>query len=168
MLNTSIHPLNSHSEMNRNPSFQIRNDSGYDLANFPFEFLTYERVNGNSVNICVSKINTSGALDSGFYLTNNSFQNINPAIGFYKSSSYISVILNSLVVWETNKNGNKDVYARIYKQNQGWLNEFPVDSSGGDQTSPRVALINQNSYAVVYKSGNDIKLKIINSDNQNV
>ncbi len=112
----------------RNPSFQIRNDNGYEYANFPFEFLVYERVNGNALNICVSKINTTGALDSGFYLTNNSYLNINPAIGFYKTNSYPGEILNSFVVWETNKNGNKDLYARIYKQNQGWLNEFTVDS----------------------------------------
>jgi len=100
------------------------------------------------------------------YLTNNSFININPSIGVYKIYYYNNEIVNSLVVWETNKNGNKDVYARIYKQNQGWLNEFPIDSAGGDQTNPQAAMIFQNTYAVVYKSVNDIKLKVINIDNQ--
>jgi hypothetical protein len=152
----------------RNPSFQVRNGGEGEFSNVLYEFMAYERVNGGAVNIFVSKINTSGALDSGTNLTNNSFVNINPSIGIYKIYYYNNEIVNSLVVWETNKNGNKDVYARIYKQNQGWFSEFPIDSSSGDQTNPQVALINQNTYAVVYKSVNDIKLKIINIDNQSI
>jgi len=147
----------------RNPAFHIRNEN-LDLSHLNFEFLAYERVNINSTNICVSKINTSGAIDSGTYLTNNSFQNINPSMGFYGQNYSQTEIINSIVVWETNKNGNKDVYARIYKQNQGWLGEFPIDSSAGDQLTARVALINTSIYAIVYKSVNDIKLKIINVD----
>ncbi len=151
----------------RNPAFHIRNDN-YDLSNIPWEFLAYERINGSSVNIFVSKINTNGAIDSGMYLTNNTFINVNPSIGYYFLSYPPTEISNSIVVWETNKNGNKDIYARIYKQNQGWFNEFPIDISVGDQTNPKTALINQSTYAIVYNSANDIKLKIINIDNQNI
>jgi hypothetical protein len=151
----------------RNPSFHLKNDN-YDLSRILFEFLAYERVNGSAVNVCVSKINTNGAVDSGTYLTNNSFINVNPSIGYYIPGYSANEILNSIVVWETNKNSNKDIYARIYKQNQGWLSEFSVDSSDGDQTATRIAIVNQNIYAVVYKSVNDIKLKLINVDNQSI
>jgi hypothetical protein len=151
--------------LDRNPAFHVRAEN-YDLSNILFEFLAYERVNGNAENIMVSKINYSGPLDSGMYLTNNSFQNSNPSIGYYILNN--TQIVNSIVVWETNKNGNKDIYARIYKQNQGWLGEFPVDSSAGDQSNPKVSIIGANNYAVVYQSANDIKLKVINVDNQSV
>jgi len=127
----------------RNPAFHLRNDS-YDLSNIPWEFLAYERINGSSVNICVSKVNSNGAIDSGMYLTNNTFINVNPSIGYY-FPNYTGEILNSIVTWETNKNGTKDIYARIYKQNQGWLNEFPIDISGGDQNESQNG-INKSEY----------------------
>lgn len=151
----------------RNPSFRVR-DEGYNISNIPFEFLIYERVNGNTSNILVSKINTDGALDSGYYLTNDVFANINPSIGYYFQSFIASEISTALAVWETDKNGNKDIYARIYKQNQGWLTEFSIDNSAGEQASPKVAMFNENIYAVVYQSVNDIKLKFINVENQSV
>jgi len=151
----------------RNPSFRIRDD-GFNISSIPWEFLIYERVNGNSSNILVSKIGVSGALDSGTYLTNNSYANLNPTIGYYFLPNSTNEILNALAVWETNKNGNKDIYARIYKQGQGWLPEFAIDNMSGDQINPKTALFYGNIYAVVYQSGNDIKLKFINTDNQSI
>ncbi len=151
----------------RNSSFRVRDD-GYNMSNIPFEFLIYERVNGNASNILVSKINTDGALDSGYYLTNNVFANLNPSISYYFQSYPVSEISTAFAVWETDKNGNKDIYARIYKQNQGWLSEFSIDNSAGEQANPKAAMFNENIYAVVYQSVNDVKLKLINIDNQNV
>ncbi|MFA7360183.1 MAG: T9SS type A sorting domain-containing protein [Candidatus Kapaibacterium sp.] len=151
----------------RNPSFRVRDD-GYNISNIPFEFLIYERVNGNASNILVSKINTDGALDSGYYLTNDVFANINPSIGYYFQTNQVSEISTAFAVWETDKNGNKDIYARIYKQNQGWLPEFSIDNSAGEQANPKAAMFNGSIYAVVYQSANDIKLKLINVVNQSV
>ncbi|MFA5010348.1 MAG: T9SS type A sorting domain-containing protein [Ignavibacteria bacterium] len=151
----------------RNPSFRVRDD-GYNISNIPFEFLIYERVNDNASNILVSKINTNGALDSGYYLTNDVFSNINPSIGYYFQSYQVTEITTALAVWETDKNGNKDIYARIYKQSQGWLPEFAIDNSAGEQVNPKTAMFNENTYAVVYQSVDDIKLKLINVDNQSV
>lgn len=151
----------------RNPSFRIRDD-GYNISNIPFEFLIYERLNGNSINILVSKININGALDSGYYLTNNAYTNINPSIAYYFLRYYASEISTAIAVWETDKNGNKDIYARIYKQSQGWLPEFAIDNSVGDEANPKSAMFNENTYAIVYQSATDIKLKLINTDNQSV
>jgi len=151
----------------RNPSFRVRDD-GYNMSNIPFEFLIYERVNGNSTNILVSKININGALDSGFYLTNNGFTNVNPSIAYYFQRYSASEISTALAVWETDKNSNKDIYARIYKQSQGWLPEFAIDNSFGDQVNPKVAVFSENIYVVVYQSVNNIKLKLIDIDNQSV
>ncbi len=151
----------------RNPSFRVRDD-GYNMSYIPFEFLIYERVNGNASNILVSRINTEGALDSGYYLTNNGFANVNPSIGYYFRNLLPSEITTALAVWETYKSGNKDIYARIYKQSQGWLPEFAIDSSAGEQVNPKTAMFNENIYSVVYQSTNDIKLKLINAENQSV
>lgn len=151
----------------RNPSFRVRDDS-YNISRIPFEFLVYERVNGSVSNIMVSRINYDGALDSGYYLTNNGFANMNPAIGYYFQSYQVTEIATALAVWETDKNGNKDIYARIYKQPQGWLPEFAVDNSAGDQVNLKTAVINETTFAVVYQSFNDIKLKFINIDNQSI
>ncbi len=151
----------------RNPSFRVRDD-GYNMSRIPYEFLIYERVNGNTSNILVSRINTDGALDSGYYLTNNVYANLDPSIGYYFQNYQITEITTALAVWETDKNGNKDIYARIYKQSQGWLPEFAIDSSDGGQVNPKTAVFNENTYAVVYQSLNDIRLKLVNVENQSV
>ena len=140
-----------------NPSFRVSRDifNGV-IAPYSWEFLIYERKNGSTRNILVSRIGTNGATDTGYNLTNNQYQNVNPSIACY--SSYHSP-LYALAVWETNMNGNLDIYGSVYKESLGtWSPEFVIDQSIGNQTNPKTALVDSTRFAITYFSEGDIIL----------
>lgn len=144
-----------------NPSFRVNNSDYVDiLGASQWEFLIYERHSGSTKNILVSKIGVDGAIDFGYNLTNNQYQNINPSIAYHIPNGSLR---NALAVWETNMNGNQDIYGAIYKQSTGaWSSSFVIDQSAEDQTNPKVTLIDSIRYAVTYSSQGDIILRFYN------
>ena len=150
-----------------NPSFRVNNSDYVDiLGASQWEFLIFERHSGSTKNILVSKIGENGAIDYGYNLTNNQYQNINPSIAYHIPNGSIR---NALAVWETNMNGNQDVYGAIYKQSTGaWSSSFVIDQSAGDQTNPKAMLIDSTRYAVTYSSQGDIILRFYNINTNSI
>ncbi len=147
-----------------NPSFRVNNGDYVNIIGVSqWEFLIYERHSGSMKNILVSKIGENGAIDYGYNLTNNQYQNMNPSITYYYPNHFQASIRFAFAVWETNMNGNKDIYGAVYKQSIGtWNPAFIIDQSTGDQTNPKVALIDSIRYAITYSSQGDIILRFYN------
>ncbi len=138
----------------RNPSFKV--NQGFTVFNW--EFLVFERKNGSNNNICITRIGSEGALENPQYITTN-YNNTNPSVA-YNSPSYTNPEISyALTVWQTDKNGNSDIYASRYTPATGWSAPFAVDSSGDEQTNPEVICIDSTNFGITYVSGNDIICK---------
>lgn len=144
-----------------NPSF-TSNNSSYNNDGYNFVFMAFERVTGAYSQIIVTKIGPNGPLDTGYHITNNNFINKNPSIATDASNYYSSDGKRAIIVWETNKNGNWDLYASIYYYLTGWSQPVRVDTSATDEKNVSVKYFDSTYAAIVYQSSNDIKLKTYN------
>ncbi|MBS1516471.1 MAG: T9SS type A sorting domain-containing protein [Bacteroidetes bacterium] len=149
----------------RNPGFGTKQENYASL--FTWEFLVFERHSDTVSNICVLKMGTDGPVDSVIYLTNGNVINLNPSIS-YNSDFFSTVINNSLVLWETNRNGRWDIYASYYETATGWQTPFAVDTSESDKHSARSVYINSTNFGVVYERDNNIIFKILDAANHTV
>jgi hypothetical protein len=140
------------SNSDRNPVFK----NFYKFDSKTFELMAFERAAGDSSKIMVTKLGTEGALDSGITISHSGAKSINPAISYYSQSYHNTGIVKCIVAWETNINGNWDIYASIYDSASGWSQPVPIDSSPGDQHTPHIMDININEHAIVYESNGDI------------
>jgi hypothetical protein len=145
----------------RNPDCGSVSDNSYGTNGRDWSFMVFERITGSSSNIMVTKIGAIGPLDTGFYLTNNSFINKNPCIT-HNTPQYPANPTKALTVWETNKNGSWDIYASRYNIATGWSAPFPIDSSVINKTNARVSYFDSTFIAITYQSGNSIRFKKYN------
>jgi len=145
-----------------NPTFSLSNSQYYICEGYNWAFMAFERVIGTSSQIMVTKIDLNGALDTGLYITNNIYINRNPAIAHNVPDYYSPNIRRAIIVWETNKNGNWDLYASIYYYLTGWSAPIRVDTSLTDESNVSVKYFDSTFTAIVYQSSNDIKFKNYN------
>jgi len=123
------------------------------------EFFAFERNVGANPKIYVMKMGTTGPLDTGVNISNNNFINRNPAIAYYASSGYGHEIKKVLVVWETNVNGNYDIYGSFYSLSSGWTSPAPIVVSSVNKSKPRVSALDSNHFVITYESNGDIYFK---------
>jgi hypothetical protein len=145
----------------RNPNCDLTTNGGYGVNGNDWSFMVFERLAGGSSNIVVTKIGLYGAVDTGIYLTNNSYINKNPCVTD-NCLTYSPYPTKAFVVWETNKNGYWDIYASRYNVNTGWSVPFPVDSSSINKTTARISYFDSTFIAIVYQKGNSIRFKRYN------
>lgn len=149
----------------RNPSFHSGSEFFIDFGSFEFEFMAFERHSGNQSNICVSKITAAGSQDSAIYLTNDTYNNLNPAIAYnIKWYENQNIIKNSLVVWQSNKFGRQSIFGSSYSASSGWSLPFIIDSSNANNTNPKLSMLDTSNYIITYVSDDDIKYKKFNVD----
>ncbi|HEY5533639.1 MAG TPA: T9SS type A sorting domain-containing protein [Ignavibacteria bacterium] len=151
----------------RNPSCGVVNSQFYGVNGKDWSFLVFERIFGTSSNIIVTKIGTVGPLDTGYYLTNNSFINKNPCIT-HNTPQYPANPTKALAVWETNKNGSWDIYASRYNIASGWSAPFSIDSSLTNKTNARVSYFDSTFIAIVYQNRISIRFKRYNYETNSI
>ena len=145
----------------RNPCFNTSN-AQMCFSAYIWEFLAFERVTGTSSQICVTKIGNEGAIDSAYYITNDVYLNQNPSLAYKFPPWGVEAIKYALIIWETNRNGNWDVYGSRYRESLGWSQPFVIDASTGNQKNAKVVCIDSTNFAIAYQYNNDIMFRKYN------
>ncbi|MFZ1320453.1 MAG: T9SS type A sorting domain-containing protein [Ignavibacteria bacterium] len=141
----------------RNPSFD-HSTYNIDFAAFDFEYMIFERADGNSSQICLRKIDSQGPFDSEMYLTNDAHTNKNPAISYNPPVfSFGDSIKYALAVWQSNKFGHESIFGSSFNVSSGWSEPFILDSSAAGNRNPDVIHFDSLNFGVTYECGNDIK-----------
>jgi len=137
-----------------------------NLANW--EFLAFERHSGTASKICIIKMDMNGQTDTLTTIINDGFMNRNPALCYDCVSP--GVINNALIIWETNKNGRWDIYARYYSlaSSLSWSSVFPVDITSYDKSAPKCIYLSGSSFALAYMRNNKIVYKELNAQTQTI
>jgi hypothetical protein len=132
------------------------------------EFLSFERgnVSDNNSNVVVQELNYNGATNNYVFITNDNYINRYPSIAF-RNLNFNHSIENAILVWETNRNGNFDIYISKYL-NGIWSDPFPVDSGNGDQKNAKVIAFNDTNYCITYQSNDDIFYLLFNFNTNQV
>jgi hypothetical protein len=145
----------------RNPVFTNYNNSnsgdGYEEL-----FMAFERTTGSLNQIIIERIGLTGPLDTGRIIVSNTFINRNPSIAMSHPDYPVTAIRKGLIVWETNKNGNWDLYASRYNYLTGWSAPFPIDSSLNDQSNVCINYLDSTFISILYQNNNNIKFKRYN------
>ena len=144
--------------VDKNPSFGTSMNP--NIAGFTWEFLTFERYEGNNSKICVAKMDETGILGSPYSITNSQHSNRFPSIAY--NHGYIWVLhepAKAMVVWQINQNGNWDIYWSFYRTGQNWSSPLPAVNTSYDETLPRIVSIDTNNFAMVFERNNDIIFK---------
>jgi len=146
----------------RNPSFA--NSREYDpYPGYEWEFMTFERISGNTSNICVSRIGVSGSVGEEYYITSDSYINKNPSIAYNRATNVIGPeIKYAVIVWQSDRFGRQSIFASRYIKGAGWSVPFIVDSSNADNVTPKICSIDSLRYSIVYQRGQDIMYKRYN------
>ena len=152
-------PINTFSQINHFDSVRtIMSSNTYDYRNPLFAYtsqinyvqnmrLIYEVHSGNSSRLGwrgVDYWNYSGEN----FIVNNSYLNINSATH------------NDMVVWQSNKNGNWDLYFSIWGGNS-WSAPAIVDSTPTSETNPSLYFLNYgyDTYYLLFEKNNDVYFK---------
>lgn len=165
---TQIYPWNpvknfTSGHIDKNPVFGTKQSDVVSLFNW--EFLAFERHADSTSDICVLKVGTDGPVDSVIYITKDNESNRYPSISYNSVPFYFNnQINNSLILWESHKNGRSDIYASYYNSTTGWQPPFPIDTSNTDKHKPRSVHLDSASFGLVYEKDNDIIFKIINAN----
>jgi len=154
--------------IDRNPVFKSISNPVY-MSNIysDYEFFAFTRYIQTYSQICLGKISSNGLMDSILYLTSGNFLRQNPCISYGNRYSFM-LINSALVLWETNENGKWDIYGKYYNKQTGWGNQFAVDNSNVNKSTPQCVCIDSNSYAITYARSGDIIFKIFNPITQTV
>ncbi|HEY5125490.1 MAG TPA: T9SS type A sorting domain-containing protein [Ignavibacteria bacterium] len=152
--------------VDKNPAFGFENHwSGMGI--YLWEFLVFERHSNPYSQICVKKIDLNPS-DSVRYLTSNSSLKRNPAIAYDNSSSFQTLITNSLVLWESNENGKWDIFGCYYNSSSGWGTPFPFDTTAGNKYKPHLINMTGNMFAIAYEKNGDIIFRQFNAQTRTV
>jgi len=155
----------THGYIDVNPTFATKSTS-YSMNLVNWEFLAFERHSGTASKICVIKMDMNGQTDTLTNIINDGFINRNPALCY--DCLYSTVINNALIVWETNKNGRWDIYARYYSSTSSpaWGNVFPIDITSYDKSAPKCIFLSGTNFALAYMRNNKIVYKELNGQTQ--
>jgi len=127
------------------------------------EFLVFQREADTSSNVCVIKFNKDGITGPLQYLTNNNFKNRNPCVGYSFGPGFQDSVRNALALWETNQNGNWDIYGSYFSSTSGWSLPFAVDSGAGAKLNPKAVMINSSEFGITYSRNDDIIFRRYNA-----
>ena len=138
----------------KNPNYSVRNG----LFHFSsYDFLSYERWEGpNTSNIILRKFDRFQYFSETVLTNNNNALNINPII----HSPYDNYNL-CYITWQSNINGNWDVYYAVYNDSTENLIVPPtlVDTNSANEINPHIAT-SGNRMILSYERNNDIYVKL--------
>ena len=146
--------------VDKNPTFSSRNN--YNNEHYSYEFMTFERHNGSTSQICILRMGYDSPIGNVISLTSNPSLKRNPAIA-YALTNYMSNLNFALVIWETNQNGKWDLYASSYDTLSGWSSPYAFDTSNGDKHYPKIINYSDSIFSVVYEKNGDIIFRQCNS-----
>ena len=147
--------------VDKNPTFDSRKTINYELLYV--SFLLFERhTSPNNSNICYLKFGYDSAFSAVGFITNDSNKiNRNPKFAF-KQVFVFDSIWNAMAVWERVENARVNIYGSTYS-NGIWSLPYPIDTGGGNKSSPNISYNTQQStmnlYCVVYEKDGDIIFK---------
>jgi hypothetical protein len=138
----------------RNPVYNTNsyNFNGPAISNL---WLAYERHNASSSNILIRNFTFSGYSNAVEITNDASFLNINP--------SFAGTEENRILVWQSNRNGNWDIYYSIL-QNGTWSAPAILSGTPFNETNPYISFdpyIQNAKYAVVYEREGEIWSKFL-------
>ncbi|MBS1516372.1 MAG: T9SS type A sorting domain-containing protein [Bacteroidetes bacterium] len=116
----------------KNPSFE---SSGQDLSQFTW--LAYERYNGSLSDIVIRQLSFAGYSPEVVITNSTGEQNINP------------VVNGKFLSWQSNKNGNWDLFYSIYN-GSNWSAPSTISSTSADEINPYI--INNNTGPIQYSA----------------
>lgn len=124
-----------------NPVFENKHDP-YNYGSEP-QRVAFERHSGSASEIILRRYNFSSDLGD-VIIIQNGFKNINPSF------------TTDMIVWQSNKNGNWDLYYSIFNGSI-WSAPKIVDSTSGDEINPHVHYSGYHDIrCLVYTKGNDV------------
>ncbi len=94
-------------------------------------------------------------------LTDDLFLNINPAVAYLIEQSTPSENNPGAVVFQTNRNGNWDIYFSYYNSNS-WSSPVAIANDTDDETNPVIVPYtfgNVKNFLVAYEKNNDVYIK---------
>jgi len=150
----------------RNPSFDNNVYPVESLLRYENELLIFERYLSNSSNICIATINSGGAIGDPVYLTNDSYQNVNPSVSYFGKPTQLltKTIKKAMAVWESDRFGRPCILGKIFDMNSGWSQIVIIDSSIAGSSDPKVSCYDSATFCITYSKGNDICYAMYNTN----
>lgn len=136
-----------------NPTFGNKSCVVNDVSR---DFLAFERKIGTANAICVLTMSRDSVNGSPVYIVNNTYVNRNPSIDNF--SSPYSAYQKSMIVWESNQNGNFDIFYSALTTS-GWSTPAAVTTSQQNETNPHIVSVDTSQCLLVFERNNDIIFK---------
>jgi hypothetical protein len=135
----------------RNPVF-----ASLEWPSNDYDWVVFTRTDSTGTNICVKRTTLNGRAweNDVTYITQDSFFNTSPSIA-QQSYSYPNKIM---IVWQTNRNGNNDIYYS-FGDGLNWSLPMPISTNSSEDINPQVA-VNDTNYIIVWECEGRIKSSI--------
>ena len=143
----------------RNPSFNTHDRNDFGSQN---DCIVYEKHSANGSNIIARIFNYAGYDDEVSITFDTSITNINPSISYTKSQWWN---FKSIIVWQSNKNGNWDIYYATKDSGSGWSSPTLLPLTSQDEINPRIIRVDEwlNRFYLIYERDNEVYLKHYNA-----
>ncbi len=146
------------------PSFDYKNPVFNYIHGFSFtyskDWIAYEKSDGGTSNIILRRFSFS-EYDPQIQITNDTgIQNINPSIAGNIYTGYI-------ILWQTNKNGNWDIYYSRFDSTGNFSAPAPIGITTDDENNPYATLLNDNRFIFAYERSGDIIVERFNQSTGN-
>ncbi|MDP2209101.1 MAG: hypothetical protein Q8K98_10065 [Bacteroidota bacterium] len=143
----------------RNPVF-----ASLECPGNAYDWLVFTRTDSIGTNICVKRTALYGRdwENDVTYITQDSFYNASPSIARF-SYYYPNQTGKMIIVWQTNRNGNNDIYYS-YSDGVSWVTPKSITIETANDVNPRVARYD-TTFMAVWESDGLIKASIfLNND----
>lgn len=131
--------VSSGGQENEKPSVAVAADGSFVIA--------WKYKSGSNKDVYARRYDASGtALANQFKLNTSGQENKDPVIAIAADGSFVAV-------WKKKNGGNKDIYARLYDASGSPVSgEFKINTSGGEQKDPSVAMAADGTFVVTWRS----------------
>jgi hypothetical protein len=135
----------------RNPVF-----ASLEWPSNSYDWVVFTRTDSIGTNICVKRTTLNGRAweNDVIYITRDSFFNTSPSIA---QQSYLYPN-KMMIVWQTNRNGNNDIYYS-FGDGLNWSLPMPISTNSSEDVNPQVARFD-TTFIAVWESDGQIKTSL--------